>query len=218
VLGFDRALMTLSPRDFATQVLINRLGASHVSVGANFRYGQGRAGDVGTLKADGDALCFGVTIVEPVLGADGARISSTAVREALQHGDVNAATNMLTRPWAIEGVVTRGFQRGRDFGFPTLNIPLGDYLAPKLGVYAVRVRLDGARLPGVASIGVNPTVGTLPAPVLEAHIFDFAADLYGRQAEVEIAAFLRPEEKFDSTDALKAQMAKDTEQARTLLA
>jgi riboflavin kinase/FMN adenylyltransferase len=217
VLGFDRALMNLSPREFAEQILVARLGVRHVSVGANFHYGKGRVGDVASLASDGATLGFGVSIVEPVLGPKGARISSTAIREALQGGDVEAATDMLGRPWALEGVVERGFQRGRDFGFPTLNIPLGDYLAPKLGVYAVRVALDGALLPGVASIGVNPTVGALPAPVLEAHLFDFDADLYGREVEVEIAAFLRPEEKFDSIDALKAQMARDAAQARAVL-
>jgi riboflavin kinase/FMN adenylyltransferase len=217
VLGFDRALMNLGPREFAEQVLMARLGVRNVSVGSNFHYGRGRAGDADALKKDGAALGFGVSIVAAVTDGHGARISSTAIREALERGDTRAAAAMLGRPWAIEGIVERGFARGRDFGFPTLNIPLGGYMAPRLGVYAVRVAFDGALLPGVASIGVNPTFGALPAPLLEAHVFDFDADLYDREVEVEIAAFLRPEEKFASIDALKAQMIRDAAQARALL-
>jgi riboflavin kinase/FMN adenylyltransferase len=217
VLGFDRTLMNLTARAFAEQILVARLSVRHVSVGGNFRYGRGRGGDAASLAQDGAALGFGVTAVDPVMDAQGARISSTAIRDALERGDVDAARVMLGRPWAIEGVVTRGFARGRDFGFPTLNIPLGAYLAPKLGVYAVRADLGGVLKPGVASIGVNPTFGALPAPLLEAHLFDFDGDLYGRHVEVEIVAFLRPEIKFDSIEALKAQMARDAAQARMLL-
>lgn len=217
VINFDRALMGLSAREFAEQVLLGRFNARHVSVGANFRYGRARMGDVSALMRDGADLGFAVTPVEPALDADGARISSSAVREALQRGDPVKAAALLGRPWAIEGAVARGFQRGRDFGFPTLNIPLGDYLAPRLGVYAVRVRIGDDQRTGVASIGVNPTFDALPAPLLEAHLFDFDGDLYGREVETEIVAFLRPEAKFDNIAALKIQMAQDAAQARALL-
>jgi riboflavin kinase/FMN adenylyltransferase len=125
---------------------------------------------------------------------------------------------LLTRPWAIEGEVLRGFQRGAGFGFPTANLALGDYVRSRLGIYAVRVDLgDGVLLPGVASAGVNPTVGALPEPVLEAHLFDFSGDLYGKLIEVELIAFLRDEAHFDDTGALKTQMKQDVIDARRAL-
>ena len=125
---------------------------------------------------------------------------------------------MLGRPWAVEGAVQRGFARGREFGFPTANLALGDYLRPRLGVYAVRVSLEGAMHDGVASVGINPTFGALPAPVLEAHLFDFDQYLYGKTIEVHFIAFLRDEAAFDNVEALKAQMARDCDDARAALA
>jgi riboflavin kinase/FMN adenylyltransferase len=217
-IAFDRALSELSDRAFAQEVLSRQLGAAHVSVGADFRFGNGRMGDAERLQALGREFGFGVSIVAPVEHG-GERYSSSAIRDVIAAGDVVAAAAMLTRPWAVEGVVQRGFQRGRAFGFPTANLTLGDYVRPRLGVYAVRVDLgDGAPRSGVASVGVNPTVGALPAPLLEAHIFDFNADLYGRAIEVEMMAFLREELHFSDVDAMKDQMALDAEMARALLA
>src|SRR5262249_37296366 len=150
----------------------------------------------------GADLGFGVTAVAPVGGA--AKISSSGVRQAIVAGDMEQAADLLGRPWAIEGEVMRGLQRGRELGVPTANIALGDYVRPRLGVYAVRVDLgDGVLLPGVANVGVNPTVGELPTPQLEAHLLDFSGDLYGRSIEVELIRFLREEAKFASLDALK---------------
>jgi riboflavin kinase/FMN adenylyltransferase len=141
------------------------------------------------------------------------------VRNAIARGDMGEVARLLSRPWAVEGEVQRGFQRGRDFGFPTANLMLGDYVRPRLGIYAVRIDLgDGVLLPGVASAGVNPTVGALPEPVLEAHLFDFSGDLYGRVIEVELIAFLREEAKFDSVEAMKKQMRQDVIDARAALA
>jgi len=217
-IGFDAALSQSTDREFAERILRDLLGAAHVSVGADFRFGKGRMGDAASLKKLGAEFGFSVDAVEPVTeGA--AKISSTSVREAIAAGVMDKAAAMLGRPWAIEGEVLRGFQRGRDFGFPTANIALGDYVRPRLGVYAVRVDLgDGVLLPGVASVGVNPTVGALPAPLLEAHLFDFSGDLYGRTIEVELAAWLRDEAKFDDVEALKAQMRQDVIDARAALA
>jgi riboflavin kinase/FMN adenylyltransferase len=147
----------------------------------------------------------------------GARVSSTAIRNAIGGGDMDAASSMLGRPWAIEGEVVRGFQRGREFGFPTANVALGDYARPRLGVYAVRLRLAGAEFDGVANVGVNPTVGALATPVLETHVFDFSEPIYGQVVEVALVSFLRDEAKFDGVDALKAQMAKDCDAARAAL-
>jgi riboflavin kinase/FMN adenylyltransferase len=217
-IGFDAALAQLSDRAFAERVLQGLLGAAHVSVGADFRFGKGRGGDAASLARLGAELGFDVDAVTPVRSG-AAKISSTAIREAVAAGDMPKAAHMLGRPWAIEGEVLRGFSRGRDFGFPTANLALGEYVRPRLGVYAVRVDVgDGVLLPGVASVGVNPTVGALQDPVLEAHLLDFSGDLYGRMIEVELTAFLRDEVKFDDAEALKAQMREDVLQARTSLA
>ncbi|MBY0564760.1 MAG: bifunctional riboflavin kinase/FAD synthetase [Hyphomonadaceae bacterium] len=216
-IGFDAALANADDRTFVERVLRGLLGVSHVSIGADFRFGRGRMGDAASLRALGAAFGFSVDAVAPVGGAQ--KISSTGVREAIARGDMSAAAAMLGRPWAIEGDVLKGFARGRDFGFPTANLSLGDYVRPRLGIYAVRVDLgDGVLLPGVASVGVNPTVGALPEPVLEAHLFDFSGDLYGKIIEVEMATFLRDEARFADVDALKAQMKQDAIDARAALA
>lgn len=214
---FDAGLAAMTGEDFARQVLVNHLGAAHVSVGADFRFGRGRADDVHELARLGDELGFGVTSVAPVM-AQGERCSSSAVRAALANGEVANAASLLGRPWAIEGVVQRGFARGRDFGFPTANVGLGEYVRPRFGVYAVRVSVGGAMHDGVASLGINPTLGGLPEPVLEAHLFDFDRDLYGQMIEVHFVAFLRDEAKFNDIEALKAQMRRDGEDARAALA
>ncbi len=216
-ISFDAALTQLSDRAFAETILTQRLGAAHIGVGYDFRFGRGRMGDVISLARIGEALGFSVEAVAPV-EIEGAKISSTIIREAIAAGNVERAAALLSRPWAVEGVVQHGFARGRTFGFPTANLELGDYVRPRLGIYAVRVRIGGARLAGVASVGVNPTIGALVEPVLEAHIFNFDAELYGKRIEVEFAAFLRDEAKFDSVDELKRRMNEDAAKARAALA
>lgn len=216
-IGFDAPLAASTDREFAERVLRDLLGAAHVSVGADFRFGKGRMGDAESLKALGSELGFSVDAVSPVkAGKD--KVSSTSIRDAIAAGEMDEAQRMLGRPWAIEGEVQRGFARGAGFGFPTANLALGEYVRPRLGVYAVRVDLgDGVLLPGVASVGVNPTVGALTEPLLEAHLFDFSGDLYGKTIEVELIAFLRDEAKFEDTEALKAQMKQDVIAARRAL-
>jgi len=216
-IGFDAALAGSTDREFAERVLRDLLGISHVSIGADFRFGKGRGGDAASLATLGAELGFTVDAVAPVGGAE--KVSSTAIREAIARGEMAAASGLLTRPWAIEGEVLRGFQRGRTLGFPTANIALGKYVRPRLGVYAVRVDLgDGVLLPGAASVGVNPTVGeALPEPILEAHLLDFSGDLYGQTIEVELIAFLRDEAKFESLGELKRQMTQDVIDARRAL-
>jgi len=215
-IGFDAALAGSTDREFAERVLRDLLGVAHVSVGADFEFGKARCGNAESLARLGDELGFSVDAVEPVGGDD--KVSSTSIREAIARGDIAAASEMLTRPWAIEGEVLKGFQRGRTLGFPTANVAMGEYLRPRLGVYAVRVDLgDNVMLPGVASVGLNPTVGALPEPLLEAHLFDFSGDLYGKTIEVELIAFLRDEAKFDSLGELKRQMTQDVIDARRAL-
>jgi riboflavin kinase / FMN adenylyltransferase len=149
--------------------------------------------------------------------ANGAKISSSAIRDALRAGQPDLAASLLGRPFAIEGVVQKGRQIGRTLGFPTANVALADYVAPRFGVYATRTRLDdGLILPGVANIGVNPTTGEV-APRLEVWLFDFDRNIYGETIETELIAFLRPEEHFDSIDDLVRQVWADAAQARALL-
>lgn len=215
-IGFDAALASSTDREFAERVLRDLLGVAHVSVGADFEFGKARCGNAESLARLGDELGFSVDAVEPVGGDD--KVSSTGIRAAIARGDMAAAAEMLTRPWAIEGEVLKGFQRGRTLGFPTANVALSEYVRPRLGIYAVRVDVgDDALLPGVASVGVNPTVGALPEPLLEAYLFDFSGDLYGKTIEVELIAFLRDEAKFDSLGELKRQMTQDVIDARRAL-
>lgn len=216
-IGFDAAMASSTDREFAGRVLRDLLGISHVSIGADFRFGKGRGGDAVSLATLGAEFGFTVDAVAPVGGAE--KVSSTAIREAIARGDMATGSGLLTRPWALEGEVLRGFQRGRTLGFPTANLALGEYVRPRLGVYAARVDLgDGVLLPGAASVGVNPTVGeALPEPILEAHLLDFSGDLYGQTIEVELIAFLRDEAKFDSLGELKRQMTQDVIDARRAL-
>jgi riboflavin kinase / FMN adenylyltransferase len=218
-IGFDATMAAMTADAFVRDVLVGGLGPAHVTIGHDFRFGAGRAGD-GALLADmGQELGFGVTIVPPVLDHSGVRYSSTRVREAIKAGHLAMVTALLGRPWRVEGVVVDGEKRGRTIGFPTANIYLEDQLAPRFGVYAVRVNVVGepAWYSGVANFGRTPTTG-LRAPLMEVNMFDFDGDLYGKRIEVGLHAFLRPEMKFDGFPALVAQIRKDADEARILLA
>jgi riboflavin kinase/FMN adenylyltransferase len=215
---FDHALSQMSPDAFVEEVLHHGLGASGVVTGADFCFGKGRAGsaeDLQRLCADRGIAC---RIAEAVAmdGAEG-KISSSDVRQALRDGDPERAADLLGRPFAIEGAVQQGDQRGRTIGFPTANVALGPYVRPAFGVYATRSRLeDGRVIPGVANLGRRPTVEGTEAR-LEVHLFDVCEDLYGRTLETELIAFIRAEQKFSGLEALKAQIAADSETARSLL-
>lgn len=215
VFGFDSALAATGAADFVA-LLAERVGAAGVVTGEDFTFGARRSGNVEVLAAEGKRLGIIAETVAPVL-MDGAPVSSSRIREALKAGDMGGATHLLTRPFAVRGEVIHGDKRGRELGFPTANMRLGDYQRPAYGIYAVRVRLeDGSEHPGVASLGTRPTFDP-PVELLETYIFDFDGDLYGRTIEVALHQRLRGEEKFDSLDALKAQMARDEAEARALL-
>jgi riboflavin kinase/FMN adenylyltransferase len=216
LLRFDEALRNLSAEEFAT-FLAQGLKARAVIVGHDFRFGRSGAADAAVLRAAGPRLGFEVEVVPPVTrGAE--RISSSGVRAALARGDFAQAAAWLGRPWSMRGRVVAGERLGRTLGFPTANLPLHRRRAPVGGVFAVRVHGVGAApLAGVASLGTRPTVnGT--APLLEAHLFDFAGELYGREIAVEFVAKLREEVHFASLAALTRQMQADALQARALLA
>ncbi|MDB5471818.1 MAG: bifunctional riboflavin kinase/FMN adenylyltransferase [Caulobacter sp.] len=216
VLNFDFEMASFSDREFAQFVLHEGLGVKHVAVGFDISFGKGRTGSPALMKAYGEAFGFGVSVAEAVGEGEG-KFSSTGVREALRDGHPEAAAAILGRPFAIEGVVRRGQQLGRQLGFPTANVFMADYVTPRLGVYATRTRLpDGRLLPGVANIGNNPTTGEVETR-LEVWIFDFDEDLYGQVIETELHAFLRPEEKFGSIELMVEQIHRDEAQARRLL-
>jgi riboflavin kinase / FMN adenylyltransferase len=216
LLPFDFEMANFTAHEFAEKVLAGGLGVRHVAVGFDNTFGKGRTGPPAEMRRYGEELGFSVSVAEAA-GEGGAKYSSTAVREALREGRPEEAADILGRPFAIEGVVRRGRQLGRKLGIPTANVFLEDYVVPKLGVYATRTRLpDGRRLPGVANIGQNPTTGLVETR-LEVWILDFDEDLYGQVIETELAAFLRPEVKFDSIEAMMAQIAIDERQARQAL-
>lgn len=212
-LPFNAELAGLSAKDFIDQIVVGQLGARHVVVGMDFHFGKGRSGHLDTLEADGRFGVTGVVLTFDTL----APISSTRVRQALKSGDLEAAATMLGRPFAIEGIVQKGDQRGRTLGYPTLNIDLGGMIAPAYGVYAVRVCVDGVWHNGVANLGIRPMF-VLQKPLLEAHIFDFDADLYGQTVEVALIKRLRGEAAFDGLPALIQQMDMDSAAAKALLA
>lgn len=207
----------LSDEAFARDVLARGLGARHVAAGFDIRFGAGRSGDADSLRRWGETYGFGVGIAPAVESEDGRKVSSSAAREAVRAGEVEKAARILGRPFAIEGVVVEGQHLGRQLGFPTANVPLGDYVRPRLGSYATRTRLaDGRLVPGVANIGENPTTGLVDAR-LEVWLFDFDEDLYGQTIESELVAFIRPEARFDSLDALVRQIAEDAAKAKAIL-
>jgi riboflavin kinase/FMN adenylyltransferase len=217
VFRFDAALAAVTAPDFVTDHLASRIGAAGVVTGEDFTFGKGRGGDVELLKLLGRVNQMSVDAVPPVL-EDGEPVSSSRIRSALQAGDCETAARLLTRPFAIEGVVEHGDKRGRTLGYPTANIALGPYLRPRFGIYAVRGRLaDGRLLEGAANLGTRPTFDP-PKELLEPFFFDFDGDLYGEAVEVELVSFLRDEARYEGLDALKAQMARDCDEARARLA
>jgi riboflavin kinase/FMN adenylyltransferase len=217
VFKFDGTLASTSAEDFVARILGEQIGAAAVVTGEDFTFGKGRAGNADVLKRLGKSAGIAAETVAAV-ELDGTRISSGRIRELLEAADPGGATRMLTRPFAIEGKVERGDGRGHDLGWPTANMRLGNYLRPAYGIYAVRVRLDdGSEHDGVASLGIRPMFDP-PEELLEANLFDFEDDLYGRTIEVMLHHYLRPEAKFEDLDALISQMAADAEQAKALLA
>lgn len=218
---FDKAFASLPPEQFVQRVLVDAVGASHVTVGANFRFGADRAGTPETLAALGLVHGFGVTVVEEVRTEDGEPFSSTAIRAHLRDGEPVKAAQKLGRWWEIDGIVAPNRQLGRTIGFPTANLSLGGLLEPMLGVYAVRAGIgEGESLKwhnAVANLGHRPTVGG-DALLLETHIFDFDGDLYEKPLRVQLIGFIRPEQKFNGLDELKAQIARDCDTARSILA
>lgn len=217
---FDAALATLDPEAFARLVLAEGLGIRHAVIGADFRFGQGRAGNAEILGALGARLGFGVTVA-PLVSDAGGDVSSTAIRHALSEGRPEEAARMLGHWHRIEGEVAHGDKRGRELGYPTINLWLDELHLPRFGVYAATVDvLTGphrGRYKGAASLGERPTFGR-SRPNLEVFLLDFSGDLYGAEVSVALIAFQRPELAFETAEALIAQMDRDVAEIRSLLA
>lgn len=218
-LPFNDKLAALTPEEFCRDILSERLGCVNVTVGADFCFGKGRKGTIETLKTFGAELGFGVTVAELVAN-QGAQVSSTNIRSALAEGRPEDAAAMLGHLHRISGIVIRGDQRGRELGYPTANMSIEGLHRPKFGVYAVQVEvfdgLNKGTYNGVASLGIRPMFNG-DVPNLETFVFDFSGDLYGAELSVALVSYLRPEAKFDSLDALIAQMDKDSALAREIL-
>ena len=214
---FDRRFASLAPEAFVEEVLAKRLGARWLLIGEDFRFGAKRAGDIALLKRLGPRYGYEVEIL-PAFARAGVRVSSSAVRVALAAGDLERAGELLGRPYSISGRVVHGRKLGRELGFATANVQLKHNRPPLAGIYAVRVHGVGtSSRPAVASLGVRPTITASGRAVLEVHLFDFSADLYGAHMRVEFLHKIRDEEKYSDLDALKAQIERDCEAAKTFL-
>lgn len=221
-LPFDAAMAACEAEDFIADILVERLGVAAVCVGYDFCFGKGRKGNFTMLQDVGGEMGFETLATEAVMQPDSTNpYSSSAIRNFLRDGEPEKAAALMGHAFAIEAAVQQGDQRGSTIGFATANMPLDDYVLPKFGVYAVRAEIldggfAGAVLNGVANLGMRPTVGT-DKPRLESHFFDFEGDLYGANLRVSLLHFIRAEQKFDGLDALQAQIAKDSDQAREML-
>ena len=211
VCRFDKAFASLTADQFIEQVLVQSLRVRHLIIGDDFRFGAKRAGDFALLKQAGESFGFRVEAMDTVLsGPD--RVSSSAVRDALWRGDLERAAELLGRPYVIDGRVVHGDKVGRQLGYATANIRMKHDRPPLLGVFAVEVTgLGGRPLAGVANLGYRPTANAVLRPILEVHLFDFAADIYGAHLTVRFLHRIRDEMKFADFDELKAQIARDVE-------
>ncbi len=216
VLKFSRELSMLSPQEFAREYLGRRIGVRAVVVGHSVSFGHARAGNAEVMRQLGRELGFDTTVVGPV-ERDGMVVNSTRVREVIAAGDMNRAAILLGRPHFLRGPVVHGRERGRTIGFPTANVQSRTECLPPDGVYATRIVLEDGSYPSITNIGMRPTFAE-PERTIEAHIFDFNRDIYDREVKLEIAERIRPERKFDSGQALAAQIAADLQRAKEILA
>jgi riboflavin kinase/FMN adenylyltransferase len=215
VLNFTPELSQLSPREFARQYLVDQIGVRAVVVGHSMSFGHNRAGNATVMTELGRELGFDVTVVGPVNVA-GIEVSSTKVREAISAGDLRTAATLMGRPHFLSGMVIHGRERGRKIGFPTANIQNRTECLPPDGVYATRLILDDGPHASITNIGMRPTFAE-PERTFEAHVFDFDRDIYDKDVHLELIERIRPERKFESGEALAAQIASDLKRAKELL-
>lgn len=214
--SFDAAFASLTAAQFVDDLLVSRYGASGVVVGHDFHFGKGREGSPAFLRERAKEHHLPVEVVEPVTNGE-APVSSSAIRKALAEGDIATVNHLLGYRWLVQSEVIKGEARGRTLGYPTANMILDSEYCLRHGIYAVRVRIDGIIRDGVASFGRRPTFDN-GAALLETHLFDFSGDLYGKKPAIEFLGWIRPELKFDTVEALIAQMDKDSTDARAIAA
>lgn len=217
IIPFDAVLAAQEPADFIAQIAAACRPLASITVGKSWAFGKGRAGNLATLTTLGRGHGFDAHGIAPV-SVGGEVVSSTRIRTAVECGDFETAATLLAREYSVLGTVKLGRQLGRRLGFPTANLTLESEQLPPIGVYAVRAMLDGQLLPGVANLGHRPTVDGTGERHLEVHLFDFDGDIYGRDMEVRFSQRLREEVRFESLDELKAQIARDAQRARQVLA
>jgi len=218
IVHFSRKLATLSAEEFIERVLVGGLAVKHLIIGDDFRFGRGRAGDFAMLQQAGIGHGFGVEAMHTI-DIGGERVSSSALRETLAEGDLEHAARLLGRPYSISGRVVHGEKIGRDIGYPTANIQLKRKRVPLMGIFTATVGgLDKRHLPAAASLGVRPTVSAGSRPVLEVHLLDFDRNIYGAHVTVNFLHKLRNEMKFESLEALRAQISRDVDSARAYFA
>lgn len=211
---FNKAFASLSADQFIEEVLVKALRVRHLIIGDDFRFGSKRAGDFALLQQAGESFGFRVEAMNTVVASE-RRVSSSAVRDALWHGDLERAAELLGRPYVMDGRVVHGDKVGRQLGYATANIRMKHDRPPLLGVFAVEVTgLGDKPLPGVANLGYRPTANAVVRPILEVHLFDFAADIYGAHLTVRFLHKLRDEMKFSGLDELKAQIARDVDNGK----
>jgi riboflavin kinase/FMN adenylyltransferase len=217
VLSFDAEMAKMEAEEFIAEWLVARLGIAAVIVGIDFRFGARRLGTAAMLEQAGKRFSFHVEVLAEVAAQEAGRVSSSAVRKALEAGNVAQASELLGHRWFVAGEVLHGEKRGRELGFPTANLRLDPSCRLRHGIYAVRTLIDGRVREGVASFGRRPTFDN-GAPLLEVFVFDFAEDLYGKSLDVELVSWIRAEEKFDNVEALIAAMREDVAAAKRSLA
>ena len=217
VIRFDNQFAATEPEDFVQQLVLNSKPLREICVGHEWSFGKNRRGDLDLLKRLGAHSGFNVVGIPPVT-VNGGVVSSTAIRQAIESGDLAKAAEMLGRQYTILGTVVHGDNLGKKIGFPTANLSAHSEQFPPNGVYLAKAMLDGATYPGVINLGYRPTVSTgKPERVLEIHLLDFQRDVYGKELEVSFLRYLRPEKKFDTVDALVSQIELDVQTARELL-
>ena len=218
VINFDQKFSLMNGNEFIENILVQRLKTQHLVVGENFAFGRKRSGTITALKNAASNKNFKLSIIKPVLSAQGQTCSSTIIRKLLQKGNLCEAEKLLGWSWQIEASVVSGDKRGHDLGYPTANQNTPEYVRIPYGVYAVRVQIEGDSLwhNGVANFGIRPMFKT-PQPIFETFIFDFTLNIYGKIMRVRPVQYLRPERNFQSIDALIAQMKEDCIIAKAVL-
>ncbi|WP_168463844.1 riboflavin biosynthesis protein RibF [Wolbachia endosymbiont of Ctenocephalides felis wCfeT] len=223
IISFNEDFSQISCEDFISKILVSRYNAKHIVVGENCTFGHKRLGDILTLERYSEACGYSLTKLKPLI-ADGEICSSSVIREHLQKGEMGIANKLLSRPYQVSGIVTKGACRGRELGFPTINIPIEDsMIKPKFGTYYAKVVLTSPLgnteqnwLYGVVNIGMRPTFKDLKKPIVEMYIFDFNEDVYNYRADIQLLKFMRSEKKFHSINELTSQINYDILSVRNL--